>query len=95
MISPSMSCLCLQEEESLDHFFLQCSFVAKGQQPIFNVFGVDYYFPKNINDWLMEVLNGRVFGGKGKVLWRCDMPSFLQSLWKERNSQVLKSKYSS
>ena len=92
-ISPSKSQLWLQEEKSNKHLFLHSPFAAKGRHTIFDVFGGGNWnsvLINKIDDWLMEKLNKRFFGGKKQVYWR-DAALFLHwDLWKQRNSRVSK-----
>ena len=50
-----MYCLCLREEESLDHLFLHCPFATKGWLALFKKFGVESCFPKNFGEGLLVV----------------------------------------
>lgn len=95
MLGPSMCCLCLKAEESLDHFFLHRDFAKKGWNLLFRPFGLGCCLPNKVDDWLPDGLDCNAFGDKGKILWRCATRSLLWCLWKERNSRVFEDKYAS
>jgi len=63
-------------------------FAGKGWSLSFEIFGLACFLPKKIDDWMMEGLDFPVYGGKGKILWKCASCSFLWCLWKERNSRI-------
>ena len=51
---------------------------------------VVFCLPEKIDDWPMEVLHGRFFGGKEKVVGKCATKHLLWDFWRKRISRCLK-----
>ena len=50
-------------------FVFLCDFVLKGWSMLFRIFNLDFCLPSNIDSWMHEGLNSKVFCPKGNILW--------------------------
>lgn len=86
---PNRCYLCLNNEESVNHMFIHCPFVLPIWGMFFQMWGLNWVFPQDIQDyfksWNYPTNNPTI-----RNLWKFSFAHILWGIWKERNKKLFK-----
>ena len=83
--------MCLQEEESVDHLFIHCTWASGLWHLSFSLLGVNWVQPLTIKNVLMSWTR-KINGGWLLGIWKMIPLAIWWSMWKERNQRIFAGK---
>lgn len=83
--------MCLEDEETVDHLLLRCSFAMKIWNSVINWFKCKWAMPKALQH-LFEEWTSLIGSKKGKELWKLSFLAVILHIWKERNARCFEGK---
>ena len=78
--------LCLQDEESVEHLLLKCSFTHRVWTTVLDSFGCRWVLPNSLLALFEAWINPPV-APRGKEMWNWSFVAVIWTVWKERNSR--------
>ena len=93
-LSPSWCILCKRDGENIDHVLLQCSFVRKLWDKVFELFNIVGAVPHKWADFVIVKWHFNNYNKKISCLWRFAIMAAAWSVWLERNKRIFEDKSS-